>query len=533
MKRVIKIFSLFAIILSICGCEDPVVEANFEDMESMSIYDFIVENDSLYGTFLDIMNAGEIAKTMSAYNPYAEGYTMFLPDSLAVVDFIANSSQYATLDDLLNDKEYCAALSRYHIVDLAIDANDFPFGALPSYTLSKDYLTINFVIEPDTSYYKVNNQAPVSVENIEVSNGFIHVISKVLIPITYTSYAWIDQHEGFSIFKDAIDATGFEEILSANLKEEENELSPVTMLVEPDSIFNKFDIYSFDDLVDRISPDNSDYTEDDNPLYNFIGYHILEGSRFLDDFSGYNTNYSTYSQIPLNIYDLSIDNEGFDIAINKEKLVFDTIFQKEDTILIDYIKFLYDESNVLTQSGAIHFVDQLLEQQPPERKEQWFSFWEEPLFNEYREEPGEYIIEDTASLDWVKWSGADLVFIKSSDEEYKASNQDYVYLDGDFSVSYTIPKVVQGDYTIYLSAERLNVANALIEVFLDGKKIGGLIDLSTGGTADWPYRNIELGDVNFPDYSHHTITVRSLIPGRFCWDQVHIEPLINEYEDEK
>jgi hypothetical protein len=77
---------------------------------------------------------------------------------------------------------------------------------------------VNFVIETDTSYYKINNQAPVIRTNIELSNGFIHLIGSALKPITYTTYNWLEQHPGYSIFKTAVDVTGLKETLNSNLK---------------------------------------------------------------------------------------------------------------------------------------------------------------------------------------------------------------------------------------------------------------------------------------------------------------------------
>ena len=58
---------------------------------------------------------------------------------------------------------------------------------------------------------------------------------------------------------------------------------------------------------------------------------------------------------------------------------------------------------------------------------------------------------------------------------------DYLYMDGDFTITYEIPKIVQGIYTVYLRAETLDRDNALVEISVDGKKIGGLVDLSAGG----------------------------------------------------
>ena len=99
-----------------------------------------------------------------------------------------------------------------------------------------------------------------------------------------------------------------------------------------------------------ISPGNQNYTDPSNPLADFIGYHVLSGSYFLNDFEGREaSNYSTFSEVPLRI-----NGTGIDITINKGKEVFDTLVYQGDTTIVDYIGFIYDESNVITQSGAIH-----------------------------------------------------------------------------------------------------------------------------------------------------------------------------------
>jgi hypothetical protein len=79
-------------------------------------------------------------------------------------------------------------------------------------------------------------------------------------------------------------------------------------------------------------------------------------------------------------------------------------------------------------------------------------------------------------------------------------------------------------YTVYLRADAFSQLNALIEVFIDGKKLGSLIDLSTGGSSANPFYNFELGTINFLKYEEHTIVIQSLIPGRFIWDYIRFEP---------
>jgi uncharacterized surface protein with fasciclin (FAS1) repeats len=519
MKKAIIIICLILSGLTLWTCKQPLIEAGFKDMLSMTIYDYLVENKDDFSSFLSILEKAGIDKTLSAYNPNGTDYTLFLPDNAAIDDFIKNNKQFNSLNDLLNNTEYVKVFARYHVINVGIATNDFPFGAFSEPTLSEDYLTVSFIIEKDTSYYKINNQSPVIKPNIEVSNGYIHIVQKALTPITYTSYDWLEQNSGFSIFKAAVDLTGLKNTLDINKKTDPTNLRPFTMFIEPDSVYKKRNIQSISDLEQLISPGNTNYTDKYNPLYNFVAYHLIEEERFLDDFEEIATNYSTYSDVPLNI-----DGTGLDIWINKGKEVFDTFINGTDTTIVDYIGINYDASNVLTQSGSIHFIDQIMKQQKPSRAITTYEFFEEPVLNEYRKEAGSYLIENPASLYYIKWTGPDLVFVKSDDNSETAYNGDYLIITGDFTITYIIPSIVQGKYDVYLGADAYSQQNALIELFIDNKKIGGLIDLTTGGTSSAPIPRIDLGTVDFIKYDKHTITIKSLIPGRFKWDYIRFEP---------
>ena len=501
------------------SCKKKEVVASFEDMDQLTIYNYIVNNKDEYSSFLRILEVAGIDKTLSAYNPDANGYTLFLPNNKAIDEYISENNQFGSLQDMLNDVAYTTALAKYHVVNLSIITDDFPFGALPALTLSKDQLTVGFVSEPDTSYYNINNQAPVIKPNIEVSNGIIHLISRVLTPITYTSYSWISNHTGYSIFKAAVDATGFDKTLDLNIKNPDNTAKPFTLLLEHDSIFKKDGINNLDDLIAKVSPDNQDYKNTNNPLYNFIGYHLLSNVYYLDNFVDKATNYATFSDIPLNI-----NGNGLDIYINKGKQIFDTIINKSDSTLVDYILFNYDASNVNTQSGVIHFINRVMTQQQPSRATQTYEFGGEPLFQELSQTPSSYLIEDSSTLINIHYSGADLFYVKEAEGSTNAWSTDYLLIDGDFRVSYTVPELVQGNYTVFLNADAFSSSNAVIEVYIDGNKIGGLIDLTSGGSADSPFLQSELGDVDFITYKKHTVEVRSLIPGRFLWDYIRFEP---------
>lgn len=518
MKRIFYILSLIAVVLASNSCKEPERIAGFEDAEQFSIYDYIVENKEEFSDFLAILEAGGIDKTLSAYNPNGNGYTLFLPSNKAIDNFIKNTEGISSMNDILSNREFAAAFGRYHVLNMLVHTQDFPFGAFPEPTLSEDYLTVSFIIQTDTSYYKINNQAGITMPNIEVSNGFIHEIETALEPITFTSYGWLQQNSGYSIFKGALDLTGAKTLVDFNVKDFEN-VSTVTMLVESDEVYNQSGIFSVEDLAKEISPNDQNYTSTGNPLYNYCAYHVLSGGRYINDFEGVVTNYTTLSEIPLNINGL-----GNDLLINKGKQVFDTIVAGIDTTIIDYIGFLYDESNITTQTGAIHMVDRMIKQVSPSRAIVTYEYWEEPLITEFRRTTGSYLIEEE-SLSYIEWEGADLYFTERGDEQTSAWGNDYLEITGDFKISYVIPKIVQGKYKVFLGAERYNVANALVEVYIDGKKVSSLVDLSQGGTANNPFQRIELGTIDFKKYESHKVEVIPLIPGRFLWDYIRFEPI--------
>jgi uncharacterized surface protein with fasciclin (FAS1) repeats len=517
MKKIC--FILWSIFVLFYSCEEPEPVAGFEDVEEMTIYDYLIENQDQFSSFTSILQKGGLDKTLSAYNPYGIKYSLFLPDNEGIQKFIDENEYIASLDEILSDPDYAIAFGRYHILNRGIHSNNFPFGAFPEPTLSDDYLTVSFIIEPDTSYYKINNQAAVIHPNIEVSNGFIHIIEKALTPVSFTSYHWLEMNEDYSIFKAAVDLTGLKPHLDINIKSDLT-VQPVTLLLESNQVFHQFDIHSVEDLATHISPGQDNYTSELNPLYNFVAYHILPGRYFIDDFEGVSSNYTTFSDIPVNINGL-----GIDFAINKGKEIFDTLIVQGDTTFIDYVGFNYDDSNILSQSGVIHMINRLMRQHSPSRSIQTYQFNEEYAFSEFRSKPGTHLVEEELNLKYITWKGIDLYFVELGDQESSAWGADYLEMNGDFEISYQIPSLVQGKYEMYLGAECFNVQNAVVEIYVDGKKVGGFIDLTKGGSAGTPFRRILLGTVDFKTYSSHKITVKSLIPGRFLWDYIRFEPI--------
>jgi len=147
---------------------------------------------------------------------------------------------------------------------------------------------------------------------------------------------------------------------------------------------------------------------------------------------------------------------------------------------------------------------------------------EEPILDEVRNEVGEHYFYSDDEFTAIKWEGVkELVYIKSASASEKAWDNDYIRLDGDFKISYKIPKVLAGTYDVMINANANSNKNATILVYIDGKRIGSSFDLSTGGN---PYLFFKAGKISFLTSEEHVVEIRALVPGVFEWDIIQFRP---------
>ena len=516
-----------AAVLFVCStCEHRDIDMSLDLFEEPTIFDYLVENQGEYSGFLRILEAGKLDRTLSGYNPNGDDYTLFLPGNEAVTEFLQTGG-YTSIEELLDDSAYVSLLGRYHVLNSGIRTDEFPFGIISEPTLSGDYLSLNAYVGPDASYYLINNQAPVKRTNIELSNGYIHTIDKLLVPFTFTTYDWlVTNSDEYSIYMEAMELTGLQAAFNTIILDKLKGSDAVTLLVEADSVFSRHGIHSIGDLVDAISPDDTDYTSGDNPLNLFVAYHLLKGKYLLSDFEGVDANYDNHADVPVNISGLDRFDHEIDPVINKDRGVIDTLFNEGDTILIKYVGFYYEESNIITASGPVHLIDNMLSVLTPIPATYTFQFLEESLIYEYSFEPGTYLIEDTASMIRLKWWGTDLTYFKSSDEDEPASNGDYIMVNGDFVISYRLPPIVPGNYRAVIRVRASDQDNAVIQCSIDGKliEIHNDIEATITRYGSYPYGPIRTGKLTFSTYSEHTITISSLVAGNFGWDYIRLVP---------
>ena len=488
----------------------PLADVGFFDENILSISTFLEKNKEEYSKYWQILQTTDLYPTLNAYNPLGDGYTLFLPTDAAFDRYLEqNKDKYSNFDSLLADQAFVRLLGRYCIVNQSLRTTDFPYGALQDTTATGDFLTVGIEIQGDSSYYKINNSAPLVIYDIETTNGYIQVIDEVLEPISFSSYDWLVYMQDYSILAQAFEYSGLKDTMGIFRYNTEGKLikNGYTILAEHDSIFNRNGIFTFEDLVAKYHTPGYALDDPEGGLYQFAAYHLLEGRYFLDAFTG-NSNYNSFALYPVSI------NAGIDIKINIGVDSFGMVIEGADTSIINYIGIFYEQSNVNTKNGPIHFINQIMEYFEPARSNSTYQFLEDPLIVESAKIEGTYEFVDPNLFEFIWWTGPEkLTYVKGSAGSNKAWNLDFIELRETFKFSYITPKIMPGKYIVNLRADAFNSNNATIRIWIDGKKMGGNLSLTSGGTSSDPYKAFTIGTVEFTSYKEHILEINSLIPG--------------------
>lgn len=526
MKFVYAVLFLLTGAISCNEGEEEDVLFTGDEYENIMQY---IEGKREFESFTSIVKAGEMSDVLSAYNSNAgQGYTLFLPTNNAIELFIAESEQYSTLDELLKDVTFCAEIVRYHLVDGEIPSSDFPNGSLSDKTISNYYLTMSFNEVDGEVSFSVNNESKVLLTDIYKSNGVIHTIEIMLTPIVYTSYEWIEINSNYSIFLELLEKCGLKDTMNFFYLDELGRkiYNEYSLFAESNDLYSQNGIMSFSDLINNIDPEsdiNDDFTSLDNPVNMYARYHILEKSIFLDEFSS--NVYNTYGSSPV-----SVDLEDGILKYNKGVAIFDSVVTAVDTSYVDYLEVILGQSNIVTRNGAIHQLNHMLNTYKPGRKSITYEFHEDPIINLLKDREGVYRIDEDTDLENISFSGVSyILYVKSESDIDRCSNNDYIQINGNFELTFKTPKVLEGRYSLKLVMERGYKYSPNIQAYIDDQKIGTVIDATVAiGHQENGFNinnNNAVGNVEFIDYTTHTIELRSIIPGSLKIDRIILQPV--------
>ena len=186
-----------------------------------------------------------------------------------------------------------------------------------------------------------------------MTNGYMHVIDKVLPPINDDVKTRIFNESEFSIFKAMWENSDFEAIYA-------KEKGLLTFFVVPDSVYQKAGINSLTDIMNLPAVNN-----ERSKLTDFVAYRAIQGMRFLNFFDG--GNYPTLGKEMLSV---KIENR---YKVNKRFIKI-----PGDTEVETYVPVHPEMSNRQARNGVYHVLgDKLIPITPP-AEYTYFDFTEQP-----------------------------------------------------------------------------------------------------------------------------------------------------------
>jgi transforming growth factor-beta-induced protein len=208
--RIVSIVAVFALVLAACGGDDTEETTTTADeaatttteaaeetstteamdetstteemMDGETVVDVAAGNDD----FSTLVAAVEAAGLTEALADPEASFTVFAPTNEAFE--AALEALGLTAEELLADTDTLTSILTYHVLDeevTSMDIADAGTEEIPVETLSGEELTI--VVGDAGNVGFVDQDAVVTMADIEASNGVIHVIDAVLLPPSMSS----------------------------------------------------------------------------------------------------------------------------------------------------------------------------------------------------------------------------------------------------------------------------------------------------------------------------------------------------------
>lgn len=295
---------LAGLIFVMPSCNSDDVGDNYYTFTGETVGQYIKNRPETYSEFTQLL---EKSKVMGLLNAYGD-YTCFLPDNDAMIRYYQSKGQ-TSLDGFT--EEELKKIAYDHIIkDFSITTDDFVEGFLNKQTMSGRYVDIGISTGESGLIYTVNSNSVITTKDIEAHNGVIHEINEVVSPTDNTLVEAIALDDEFSLFYEALVATGLDENL--RMIKDDSYVPPqdwverenareiynyawqrvprerkygFTALMESNSTYAENGINNLDELkayakqvYDAMYPGDasiSDVTDRRNSLNRFIAYHLL------------------------------------------------------------------------------------------------------------------------------------------------------------------------------------------------------------------------------------------------------------------
>ena len=316
MKRK-SVLSLLIAAMAFTGCKEYIEDSTRYTFTGHTVASFLEAHEDVYGSFIYILERGGRLNLMKAYGQY----TCFAPTNDAVARFLFEQDSIyraSLVDDNPNDVVWtgvtspeltelsdsmCKVIAQTHLVPGVYMSIKMEGDIIPTMNMNDRYLGLSYDVDEDGfSVMIINGNSKIISKDEEVENGVVHTVDAVLNPSTNTLPAQIEEHSYFHIMSEAIEITGYADMMQ-NYKDESymdgdktasnigangqvpypaNRYYGYCAFLEPDSVFWANGIYNVNDLKERCrewypkADASAPLTSPENPLNQFVGYHLMD-----------------------------------------------------------------------------------------------------------------------------------------------------------------------------------------------------------------------------------------------------------------
>lgn len=290
-------------ITGLSGCREEIGTEQRYTFRGNTVASYLEKNPETYSSFVTILKKGNRYNLMEAYGDY----TCFAPTNEAIAQYLYEQDSiyknppagrdsiitgvYSTnIEDLSAEK--CKEIAQTHIIPVEYKTNAIN-GVIPTMNLNDRYLSYDIAVGAKKM---VNGYAEITDPDVEVENGIVHGgLTAVLHLSTNTLPVQLEDHKCFSLFVEAMKATGIDKMLhdiedadyecdgtdgpkyqdnAATTARPLKRLYGYSVFAEPDSIFLEAGIETLSDLKAKCV-EWYGIEDEDEALYQFIAYHFI------------------------------------------------------------------------------------------------------------------------------------------------------------------------------------------------------------------------------------------------------------------
>jgi uncharacterized surface protein with fasciclin (FAS1) repeats len=484
-------FGVFAIfLLSFCTQEPQIWKVKSSDQVAG---DYISSNPD-YSEFAKLVEVTGYGPLLGIRGPY----TVLLPNNEAMFAYYKQKNVTSLMDFPMN---VLVDLVRNHIIAAEITTGDIGLGALRDTNAIGDFLVTEF----EGADIIINKSAKIIKRDVRVANGYVHVLDKVIDPVTKDIYTLIAEDPSYKIFAEGLQKTGLKDTLQLIRFPYGNRVARTrfTVLAVADTIYHRYGINSVNDLIKWCGANPDSITFLNNQFYRYIEYHCLTGTSYLSDL---NTQ----------LYPILSHDNNVSIKVDTDYRI------NQDTKTKKYTGFNIPASNTPAKNGAIHSINDLLPVTDPEpgvitvETTDFFDIQQGDYIGKYymKWHDGKNTFAN------IKWEGDYLLYYyKPNHGRTAILHNDALSILGFWTIEITTPKIMKGKYAVSANIWTGGDDLPIFDAYVDGIRTASNINARISGTK------MTFGDVDYTKTEEHKVKLVCTGWGVLFWDTIIFTPI--------